>query len=212
MTVVTVVIVMVVIMKVVPEGGQERYVARLKGAANQCDFQMVFGRLFIGLKDKHITSGILEEAATKEPTTGKLQLCHVKRLIQVKEKAKEEAAQLLNMENEVELNCVGGRDPGKVKGKLQTSGRDQPYVQGGGTTGDKPCGRCARQHGKEVQCPATRIACFHYKMIGHLKAAFRKTVEASSASTTESNSAVMSLNYIRQVSGNATLVYNTYKH
>ena len=83
---------------------------------------MVFGRLFIGLKDKHITSGILEEAATKEPTTGKLQLCHVKRLIQVKEQAKEEAAQLLNMENEVELNCVGGRAPRKAKGKLQTSG------------------------------------------------------------------------------------------
>ena len=80
----------------------------------------------------------------------------MERLVQVKEQAKEEAAQLLNMENEVELNRVGDKAPGKVKSKFHTNpgGRNQPYVRGGGGTGGE-CGHCARQHGKEVKCPAT---------------------------------------------------------
>ena len=202
-----------------------QYMAHLKEAADLCNFmvssaantvsyvdQRVLGRLVTGLKDKQITREILQEVATKEPQTGKLQLCHIKRLAQVKDQAKEEAAQLLNMENNVELNWVGSRPPGKAKVKSQTAGRDHPYVKGGGTTGDKPCGSCARQHGKEAQCPATGITCFNCEKIGHLKAACRRPVAATSASTTEIDSVVASLNYIGQVSGKATVVYNPHKH
>ena len=74
------------------------YVACLKGAADLCNFtvsygnetisyadQMVLGGLVAGLRDKQITKEILEEAATKGLQTDKLQLCHVKRLVQGKE-------------------------------------------------------------------------------------------------------------------------------
>ena len=63
-----------------------------------------------------------------------------------------------------------------------------------------------------MKCPATGMACFNCKVIGHLKAVFRKPAAATSTSTTESDSVVPSLNYIGQVSGNATVVYNPNKH
>ena len=75
-----------------------QYMVRLKGAAHLCNFtvssgsdtisyadQMVLGGLVAGLRDKQITKEILEEAATKGLQTDKLQLCHVKRLVQGKE-------------------------------------------------------------------------------------------------------------------------------
>ena len=81
-----------------------QYVAHMKGAVDLCNFtvgsgieavsyvnQMVLGRLVTGLRDKHITREILGEAATKGLQTDKLQLCHVERLVQVKEQAKQEA-------------------------------------------------------------------------------------------------------------------------
>ena len=88
---------------------------------------------------------------------------------------------LIAMESKVELNRVGGKAPGKVKGKshITPGGRDHPYVKGGGGTRDKPCGPCARQHGKEVQCPATGMTCFNCKGIGCLKAACRKPAAAA---------------------------------
>ena len=91
-------------------------------------FSAVLGGLLAGLRDKQITKEILEEAATKGLQTDKLQLCHVKRLVQVKEQAREEAAQLLNMENLGELDWVGDRAPGKVKSKfnLNPGGKNQP--------------------------------------------------------------------------------------
>ena len=92
------------------------------------------------------------------------------------------------MEIDVELNRVGDKAPGKVKSKSHANpgGRNQPYVKGGDGTGDK-YGRCARQHGKEVQCPATGVACLNSKIIGHLKAACSKPAMAVSARTSESN-------------------------
>ena len=151
-----------------------QYVAHLKGAADQCNFtvvsgheaisyvdQMVLGQLGAGLRDKQITREILEEAATKGLQSSKLQLSQVKKLVQVKKQAKEEAAQL-NMENDMEVNRAGDKAPGKVKSNSHANpgGRNQPYVKGRGVTSEK-CGRCARQYGKEVQCPATGVACFN---------------------------------------------------
>ena len=57
---------------------------------------MVLNRLMAGLKDKQIMREILEEAATRD----RLHLSQVKKLVKVKEQAREEAAQL-NMENNV---------------------------------------------------------------------------------------------------------------
>ena len=152
--------------------GKGQYVARVKGAADLCDFtvgsgtdtvfyvdQMVLGRLVAGLRDKQITREILDEAVTRGIKTSKLKLCHIEQLVQVKEQAKEEGAQL-NMEGEMELNRVGKRaskPPGKVQGKSNSKpgGREHPYSRGGGGTGDKPFGCCSRQHGSQEQCPAT---------------------------------------------------------
>ena len=47
--------------------------------------------------------------------------------------------------------------------------------------------------------------------IGHLKAACRKAAAAASASTTESDTGAASLNYMGQVSGNATVLLNCRK-
>ena len=57
-----------------------------------------------------------------------------------------------------------------------------------------------------MQCPATGRTCFNCKIIGHLKAACRKPAAATSATTTESDLVAASLNYIGQVSGNATAI------
>ena len=61
----------------------------------------------------------------------KYKLCHVERLVQIKEQAREDAAQLLNMENEAELNRVGDKAHGKVNSKFYANpgGRNQPYVK-----------------------------------------------------------------------------------
>ena len=97
--------------------------ACLKGAADLCDFtvssvhkvisyvnHMVKGQLVAGLREKQITREILKEAATKGLQSSKLQLSQVEKMVQVKEQAKEEAAQL-NMENNVELHMVGDKAP-----------------------------------------------------------------------------------------------------
>ena len=122
-----------------------QYVAHMKGAVDLCNFtvgsgieavsyvnQMVLGQLVAGLRDKQITREILEEAATKGLRSSKLQLSQVEKLVQVKEQAKEEAAQL-NTESEVELNKVGGKPPGKAKSKTHTTqgGRNHPYTKNG---------------------------------------------------------------------------------
>ena len=144
-----------------------QYVAHLKGAVDLCNFtvgsgieavsyvnQMVLGQLVAGLRDKQITREILEEAATKGLRSSKLQLSQVEKLVQVKEQAKEEATQL-NMEREVEVNRVGGKAPGKVKGKshIIPGCRDHPYVKGGGATGDKPCGAAPGSTAKRCSAP-----------------------------------------------------------
>ena len=108
-------------------------VARLKGAADLCDFtvspghkaisyanQMVKGQFVTGLSDKQITREILKEAATKGLQSSKLKRSQVEKLVQVKEQAKEEAAQL-NMENDVELNRVGGKAPATLRASSTTS-------------------------------------------------------------------------------------------
>ena len=92
---------------------------------------MVIGQLVAGLRNKQITKEILEEAASKEVKTNKLVLCNVEQMVQVKEQAKEEAAQL-NMEGKMELNKVSERTskpPGKMRGKTYTNptSREHPY-------------------------------------------------------------------------------------
>ena len=82
----------------------------------------------------------------------------------------------------------------KGKSHITSGGRNHPYVKGGGATRDKACRCCARQHSKEVQCPATYQTCFNCKDIGHLKAACRNPSAAASISTTESGQVVASLN------------------
>ena len=70
--------------------GVRQYVARLKGAADLCDFmvhsgedrvsyvdQMVLGRLVAGLRDKQIVKEILEEAAIKGLPTSRMVLRHI---------------------------------------------------------------------------------------------------------------------------------------
>ena len=73
----------------------------------------------------------------------------------------------------------------KGKSHITSGGRNHPYEKGGGATRDKACGCCARQHSKEVQCPASDQTCFNCKDIGHLKAACRNLAAAASASTAE---------------------------
>ena len=67
--------------------------------------------------------------------------------MQVKEQAKEEVAQLLNMENEAELNRVGDKAPGEVKNKFHANpgGRNQPYIKRGAKLGDTLPGSTARR-------------------------------------------------------------------
>ena len=84
-----------------------QYGARLKAAAELCDFtigsgegkilfgnQMITGRLVAGPKNKDITREIIELAAVKKTKTSRLILLKVEELIQVKEQSREDVIQL----------------------------------------------------------------------------------------------------------------------
>ena len=108
--------------------GVRQYSARLKGAANLCNFtvpdgetsyadQMVLGRLVAVHPDKEIARAVLEKSAIKGIQTSRLVLRQVEKPKEVKETARDKATEL-NTE-EQGMNRVTER-PGRPFGRPQS--------------------------------------------------------------------------------------------
>ena len=202
--------------------GVRQYSARLRGAADLCDFtvpdgetnyadQMVLGRLVAGHRDKEIAKAVLEESAIKGIRTSRLVLRQVEKLIEVKETARDEAAEL-NTE-EQGLNRVTER-PSRpfvrpaAKGKANPGGRPHSYAGASardGSAAGKPCRNCGRRHGTQERCAATGQTCHRCKMPGHLKAVCRQAA-ANCAGPPRDDTGAGDLSTVEQLTGTATLL------